>query len=171
MVRSSRGNIHSAVRSITITWSPHHRSVEYPRWFHVSIIGGDCKRRAICPSKDLNEISRRHHSRCVCPPFLFGKKRPRTLPHNQRDIMHRYKVSTCSLKKTPIKRPGSKYLLWVFVNYVSKFKVSLCPRPKLIPFSALLFVSSGCFVTTACYVGGNNRKHTSRRDWAKGLTV
>ena len=71
------------VDSITITWNTHHGSVEYPRWFHLlSTTGGHCKRWEMCLSQDLNEILRRHHSRCVSAhPLLFGQKRYRTLTH------------------------------------------------------------------------------------------
>ena len=84
-------------------------SVEYPNWFHLLLTtGGDCKRRAMCPSKDLNEIFRRHHSRCVCPSPCFGQKRLRTLLHQKRQILYRCEGSKCPLKKTPYKRPRSK---------------------------------------------------------------
>ena len=67
--------------------------------------------------------------------------------------MYRYEGSTCHLKKTPFNRPGSKYLLSVFVNDVSMFGVLLFPRPKIEPFSALLFLVFGCFVKTVCNAG------------------
>ena len=47
----------------------------------------------------------------------------------------------------------AKYLLWIFVNYVSKFGVLFFPRSKIDTFSALLFPVFGCFVKTACNVG------------------
>ena len=75
MVETRRDNIHATVGSITITLNPHHRSVEYRSWFHLlSATGGECKRRAIGLSKDLNEIFRRQHSRCVCPPPFVSHK-------------------------------------------------------------------------------------------------
>ena len=43
--------------------------------------GRECKPRATCQSKDLNEICRRHHCSCVCPPPVLRQKRLRTLPH------------------------------------------------------------------------------------------
>ena len=69
MVGTTRNNIHATVGSIT--WNPHHRWVEYPSSFHLlSTTSGECKRRAMCLSKDLNEIFGHHHSRCVWPPSL-----------------------------------------------------------------------------------------------------
>ena len=117
MVETRRDNIHATVGSITITLNPHHRSVEYRSWFHLlSATGGECKRRAIGLSRSSDAtilVS------CAPPPFCFAQKRLRTLPHHKRDIMYRYEGSTCPLKKTPFNRPGSKYLLSVFVNDVS----------------------------------------------------
>ena len=46
-----------------------------------STIGRECKSRAMCLWRDLDEIFRRHHSCCVRFPAWFGQKRLRTLPH------------------------------------------------------------------------------------------
>ena len=86
-------NIHATVGPIT--WKPHYRLVEYQSWFNVlSITGGECKRWAMCLSKDLNEIFRRYQSRCVCPPppVCFGQKRLTTAPHRKIFIMYRYEA-------------------------------------------------------------------------------
>ena len=105
MVGTTRDNIHATVGSMTITWNPYYRSVEYPSGFHIlSTTGGEFKRRAICLSKDLNEIFRRHHSRSVCsPPLLVSDKSVSEPCLIIKEIMYRHEGSTCPLKETPFK--------------------------------------------------------------------
>ena len=103
MAGTTRDQIHATVGSITISWNPHHRSVEYPSWFRLlSTTSGECKRRPICLWKDLNEIFL-HHSRCVCPP-PFGSEKGVSEPHHTGEIMYGYEGSTCHLKKAQLKR-------------------------------------------------------------------
>ena len=45
------------------------------------------------------------------PPFFFGQKRLRTLPHYKREIVYGYEGSTYLVKKTPFKRPGSVFIV------------------------------------------------------------
>ena len=42
----------------------------------LSTTGRECKRRAMCIPKDLNEIFRSHHSRCVCPVLASEESVP-----------------------------------------------------------------------------------------------
>ena len=138
MVATTRGNIHATV--VSITWNPHHRSVEYPKLVPCSI---DNRWRVQTPSNVPIERSQRDLPTpplsLNMPPPLFRTKASQNLPHDVRYIMCRYEGSTCPLKKTPFKRPG-KVFSWVLVNYISKFEVLFFSRPKIEPSSALSFL-------------------------------
>ena len=150
MVGTTRNNIHAAVGSTT--WNPHHRLVEYPSGFHIlSTRGGEFKRRAICLSKDLTEIFRRHHSRSVCSPSpLVSDKSVAEPCLIIKEIMCRHEGSTCPLKKTPFKcRIYCGFSSTTFQSLGSYFFLDQIRNR----FQPLWFVVSGYFVKTACNVG------------------
>ena len=104
-------------------------SVEHPSWFRLlPSTGGECKRRALCPSKDLNEIFRRHHSRRVCPPPCFRQKCPKSLPHFKAWNIYEYEGSTCPLGKRHLSvqaffvscRP-LHFNVWGFIFFSAKY--------------------------------------------------
>ena len=160
MAGTTRDQIHATVGSITISWNPHHRSVEYPSWFRLlSTTSGECKRRPICLWKDLNEIFL-HHSRCVCPPPPSVRKKASQNLIIQEGLCTGMRDLHATLRKHN----------WSVVFIVSfrqlRFEVwgLVFSRPEIEPFSALLFLVFGCFVKNACNVGGNNREHLSDID-------
>ena len=94
------------------------------------------------------------------PPFFFGQKRLRTLPHYKRLCTGMRDLHTSSRKHRLSVQ--AQYLLWAFVNCVSNFGVVFfARRPKIEPSSALLFLVFGCFVKT-CNVG-ETTESTSHR--------
>ena len=89
MVGTTLNNIHATVGSITITWNPHHRSVESPA-------GSIFYRQQVENAKAEQYANRKISTRsseattlvaCAPLPFCFGQKRLKTLPHYKRQIM------------------------------------------------------------------------------------
>ena len=153
-------NIHATVGPIT--WKPHYRSVEYQSWFNVlSITGGECKRWAMCLSKDLNETFRRHHSRCACAPHLLRTKASQNLAFIWEEIVCIGITDLHASWQNANLASRLKVVLWAFVTYISKLGVLFFSRPKIEPFLALLFLVFGCVAENACNMRGNNREPLS----------
>ena len=60
---------------------------------------------------------------CAFPPFCFGSKLLRTLPNDKREIMY---CTGMDYLHAPLRKHclsvHAKYLLWVFVKYVPRFR-------------------------------------------------
>ena len=139
--------------------------------------------------KDLNEIFRRHHSRCVRFPPCFGQTRSQNL-----------KLTSSKKRNTTRHVRGiNKYLeqhsLWG-INYLELESIWLWhlsiqarswlrgllsttfqnsrsyffSRRTIELFSALWFLVFGCFAETTWNVGGNDREHFCHIWWSKGPT-
>ena len=104
---------------------PHHRSVEHPSWFHLPWTRWKVQnaeqyayRKISTGSSDATTLVA-----CAFPPFCFGSKLLRTLPNDKREIMY---CTGMDYLHAPLRKHclsvHAKYLLWVFVNYVPRFR-------------------------------------------------